>query len=105
MPRVVPSQVVQVIDQWFTLKTQKSQEFALRRGHAGQLMAIIELVEQIPQQLIMLDSQDYNALVIGLSIIRSAFPQWQLRDYDIRGVPGYDGVSPIRLIREAQQMP
>jgi hypothetical protein len=75
MPRVVPSQVVAVIEEWFPSDIQHKQEFFLNRDHAGQLMAIIDLAERIPQELITVEARDYNDLVIGINIIRSAFPQ------------------------------
>jgi hypothetical protein len=101
MPRVVPSQVVAVIEGWFPSDIQRRQEFSLNRENAGQLMAIIDLAEQIPQELITVEARDYNDLVIGINIIRSAFPQWQMRDLQIRGVPGYSGTNPITLIHQA----
>jgi hypothetical protein len=101
MPRVVPSQVVAVIERWFPSDIQRRQEFSLNRENAGQLMAIIDLIEKIPQELITIEGRDYNDLTIGLGILRNAFSQWQQRDYQIRGVPGYSGTSPITLIHQA----
>jgi hypothetical protein len=101
MPRVVPSQVVAVIEQWFPLEIQRGQNFSPNRDNTGQLMAIIDLMEQIPPELITLDSPKYNDLVIGLNIFRGAFPQWQMRDYPIKGVPGYSRTSPLTLIHQA----
>ena len=74
MPRVIPSQVVNVIERWFPLETQHNPNFSLNRQNTGQLMTIIDLVQQIPQELITVNDSDYMDLVIGINIIQGAFP-------------------------------
>jgi hypothetical protein len=101
MPRAVPSQVVAVIERWFPSDIQRRQEFSLNRENAGQLMTIIDLIGQIPQELITVEARDDNDLAIGINITCSAFAQWPLRDLQIKGVAGYSGASPISLIHQA----
>src|SRR5262245_42603984 len=101
MPRVVPSQVVALIERLFPSHVQRSQDLILSRGHAGQLMAIIELIDKIPQELITLKGPDYTNLVVGINTLRQALVQWQMRDEPIRGVPGYEGTGPIALIQQS----
>ena len=60
MPRIVPSQVVELIDQMFPgAKDQpdsKQKRFSIARDHAFSVAAIIDLVEQIPPELFVLPS-------------------------------------------------
>jgi hypothetical protein len=98
MPRVVPSQVVGLIERLFPPENQHKQGFSLVREDSGRFMAILELIEKIPQELITIDAPDYTDLIIGITTLRSAISQWQLHTQALRGVPGHGGTSPITLI-------
>jgi len=105
MPRVVPSQVVDVIDQLFpAAKNQKDTQqnrFSLSRSNQNELAAIIELVEQIPSELITLDQKDYTGLQLAITAIRNTIPTWQLRDYGLDRIHGYGNLNPVTIIRNA----
>ena len=55
MSRVVPSQVVTLIDKMFPVVTQEKEDWHLTPGHANHLAAIIDMVDQIPQECLILD--------------------------------------------------
>ena len=105
MPRVVPSQVVEVIDQVFpNLKDQKdiSQDrFSINRDHQNEVAAIVELIDQIPSELIKLDPKDYTALQLAISAIKNTLPTWKLRDFGLDRIHGYGYLNPVTLIRNA----
>jgi hypothetical protein len=105
MSRVVPSQVVEVIDQVFpNVKGQKDNQqnrFSIGRGHQNEVAAIVELVEQIPSELIKLDPKDYTAFQLAITAIKNTLPTWKLRDYGLDRIHGYGNLNPVTLIRNA----
>ena len=99
MPRVVPSQVVALIDQNFS--TAKSNtRFDVYSASAGVLSAIVRLVSEIPQELLVLGSEDYSKLICGVESINSAVAKWEQRGGDDPPA-AITGVSPIVAIRAA----
>jgi hypothetical protein len=105
LPRIVPSQVVELIDQMFpSAKDQpdlKEKRFSIARDHAFSVAAIIDLVEQIPSELLALRSHSYAALVASVAALRTALETWNLRDYGIDRIPGFGNRNPVTLIRNA----
>jgi hypothetical protein len=99
MPRVVPSQVVALIDQNFP--TAKSNvRFDVYSASAGILSAIVRLVSEIPPELLVLGNEDYSKLVCGVEGINSAVSKWNQRGGDDPPA-AVSGTSPIAAIRAA----
>jgi hypothetical protein len=98
MPRVVPSQVVGIIDQNFP-NARTAPDFAVYSRSAGVLKAIIRLTEEIPTELLVLNAEDYNDLVCGLESLWSAVTEWHQRGGD-EPPARIKGKSPIAIIRE-----
>jgi len=107
MPRVVPSQVVLLIDELFPIAAMsdvgQQNAFQLNRDNriAGKLMAIVNLVEEIPGELIVLDAHLYSTLTVAIAEIKYAMDQWQSRDYSLQGIREFDNLNPVTLIRRA----
>lgn len=105
MPRIVPSQVVDVIDQIFpTAKDQKDTKdsrFSVDKEHQNELAAIVELVEQIPSELLALDPNDYMALKLAVTAIKNTIPEWRLRNYGLDRIHGHGNLNPVTIIRNA----
>lgn len=107
MPRVVPSQVVELIDQLFpSVATEDKGHFSsmgLDIKIASRLRAIVELFEQIPSELIVLDWSEYSALVVGITMMRTAAARWQEHGgpTPLLPVSGMGDVSPMALVRRA----
>ncbi len=103
MPRVVPSQVVELIDQIFpAAKDQidsKHKCFSLDRTYQNELAAIVDLVEQIPPELIKLESKDYSALQLAVTAIRNTIPTWQVRNIGLERIHGHGYLNPVSIIR------
>jgi len=73
MSRIVPSQVVDIIDQIFpAAKYQKS--FSVTSVHQHELAAIVSLIDQIPSELLMLDPNDYIAFQVAATTIKNTIP-------------------------------
>jgi hypothetical protein len=105
MMRVVPSQVVGVIDQMFpraaTQEDRQNARFPLDRGHQNELAAILKLVDQIPLELINLDADNYNKFVLSVETIKHALSTWHLRNLRLERIPGYGHLNPISLLRRS----
>lgn len=102
MPRVVPSQVVTLIDQLFPWANNLGSGRKLDFHYSGQLASILELVDQIPPELIVLDPDNYTKFVLSVSVIRTAINTtwWRGSGYKLGGVPGLGGAHPVVLIRQ-----
>jgi hypothetical protein len=99
MPRVVPSQVVMVIEHLFP-EVPRGDHFSLHRGNTGPIMALLALVDQIPQELLPSDPGHYSAFVVVVNILRGALAEWQVRDPGFGRTPGYSDKNPIFFLHE-----
>ena len=92
MSRVVPSQVVDVIDQVFPLakdqKDHKAARFSIDKTYQNEMAAIVELVDQIPSELLRLDPDDYVAFILAVSAIKQIFHEWKVRNYALEHIHG-----------------
>jgi hypothetical protein len=103
MPRVVPSQIISLIDQVFP-PAKDNKSFYLDRNHAESCAAIINLIEQLPSELLVLQSQQYTELVSAISAIKIAIENWKLRTYRLSKVPGLGDLNPVSIIRNVLSM-
>jgi hypothetical protein len=98
MPRIVPSQVVDLIQKIFPADRIEN---TLGRGNAGQLAAIVNLVDGIPEELLTMDSNSYAGFVCGTAHIRQALKTWS-HDRSARDtldpIPGFPYVNAVSLI-------
>jgi hypothetical protein len=106
MARVVPSQVVELIDQMFPqAKDENQRAFSLELIHLPQLSAIIALTEQIPPELINLDEHHYMELEASRAAIKSAMQCWQgpggSNRFELDKLKGLSDLNPLTLIRRA----
>ncbi len=105
MPRVVPSQVVGVIDQLFPWAASQTEEknIALRAGDQTRLAPILDLTQQIPDELIVLDNRKYSEFVSSIAAIRTAIATWTARGetLSLDRLPGFRKLNPVTLIRQA----
>lgn len=106
MPRVVPSQVVQVIDRIFPwAKDQRDVKEArvkLDISHVNQAAAIIKLIDNILDELFVLEADDYAKFVIATSVTRNQIILWNTRGGGpIDRIPGLGQLNPITIIRKA----
>ena len=65
MTRVVPSQVVALIDRSFP-GCKENPKFPVYSGNAGVLSAIVSLADEIPEELLTISGDDYTDLVHGM---------------------------------------
>lgn len=107
MPRVLPSQVVAAIERMFPFAaTQVDEERArveLGLGNSTQLAALVALIEQVPAELIMLDTNRYAEFTTAVAAIRNALQMWPARGdvFSLRNIPGFGNLNPVTLIRRS----
>src|SRR5712664_4112783 len=71
MPRVVPSRVVR-----FIKKNDVTLAVSLNSAGAPELAAILELVGQIPDELLTMDNETYSSLVKAKAEIKDILETW-----------------------------
>jgi hypothetical protein len=89
MPRVVPSQVVAAIGQLFP-HVHAGGDFNLFQVNRPEVLALFDLIDRIPPELMPLDTHDFVQLVIGLNYLRGAITHWATHDLAFGRVLGGD---------------
>lgn len=100
MPRIVPSRVVDFIDRVFPQGTNSPR---LGKGNAGQLRALIDLFEGVPDELLVMDSESYASLVCSVAHIRQTLESWiadRQSRFSLDPIPGFSE-EPVTMIRTA----
>ena len=97
MTKVVPSQVVALIDRVYRSAPPDMKVYS---GDSAILAAIINLVDDIPVELLTISGEDYTGLVVGLESMGAAIDRWNHRGGD-DPPRNYDGKSPVYLVRAA----
>jgi len=110
MPRVVPSQVVDVIDSLFPASKNEveGRTKELTWDDAPRLSTIVELAGKIPENLLVLPSQQYAEYVASLTTIQWFIGRWQTTERvspaysrTLLTISGLPRLSPVTLIRRA----
>ena len=100
MSRVMPSQVVQTIDELFPHAARGGGDGQLQAGHSPALTGIIILVKALPLELISVSSNNYADFVLATSTIEYHLGVWAARG-NVGGmapVKGSDAISVIRRV-------
>src|SRR5439155_19316924 len=101
MPRVVPSQVVAAIDQLFPFAAnQPAGGVQLHEEHSAHVSALLELVEQIPSNLLTPPPQHSVPLTISLAVIRNALEMWRAHvpGASLNRIPGHGQLNPVTIV-------
>jgi len=98
MRQVMPSQLVNVIDQHFA-HAQKSQlSILLTASSSTKLQGIVDLLDLVPDQLLIPPAADYANLILARSTIRSQLAIWTSRG-EVGGMPFIEGYDPVTVLR------
>jgi hypothetical protein len=101
MARVMPSQIVQTIDALFA-HAVKNQRGVQLSGMLSQLRGILNLLRDVPDQLITLTSADYSELILAKSAIEEYLAHSTARGAGAVGhVDQVDGFDTITVLRRA----
>jgi hypothetical protein len=74
--RVVPSEIVRVIDRHFPWATGTEEAQRLNANHIGRVMAILGLVDRLPPHLLTLNENEYTDYVAQVEALRSRPQLW-----------------------------
>jgi hypothetical protein len=99
MGRVVPSQIVALIDQ--NSSETKSATTNVGHGSVGILMAIVRLIDEVPPELLTISGEDYSNLMCGAESIRNSVDFWHRLGRGEIGNAGIRGKNTLLVIREA----
>jgi hypothetical protein len=105
MPRIVPSQVVDFIDRVFewAAKEMPGVGTSLGEHHTGPLSGLLQLLDEMPGELLVLTSKEYATYVCSVAAIRNKVAQFQSGQHHISPLgllPGFV-YGPVTLIRKA----
>ena len=75
MTKVVPSQVISLIDRVYP-NANKTPDMKVYSADAAVLAAIIELAANIPDELLTISGDDYAKYVFGLKSMSAAIDRW-----------------------------
>jgi hypothetical protein len=98
MSHVMPSQVVETIDQLFPHAARGGGDGQLQAGHSPQLMGLLKLVKEVPAVLIIVPPAAYAQLVLALSTIQFHIDVWTARG-NVGGMGPVNGVDAVTAIR------
>lgn len=105
MTRVVPSQVVDLIDKLFpTAKAeQPGNPIRLNFDSLAAVTPLVRLLEQIPSELLVMNATQYAEYVSSVAALNSHIRVWETRGntQPLMLIPGLRRQSPIALIRQA----
>ncbi len=108
MSRVVPSQVVEIINSLFpfTSTQREGESISLDFSSAESLAGIAHLIDQIPPELIHLKDADYINFIINVEAIRSAVKSFEQRGNvnPLKFLPGFNRLNPVTIVRRALEM-
>jgi len=99
MPRVVPSQVVELIEHHFP-QARSQPDFLIYSNSSSILKALVRLTEEIPTELLTLNSDQYSDLICALESLSTAVARWHMRVGEDPPSKVKDK-SPVAVIREA----
>lgn len=110
MPKVAPSQIIEYIDSRFPAVKKQSDGATStlnigRNSHAA-VNTIIEMIEQLPQNLINLTGEDYIVFIEALNELKGAIAFWRSdhsanMQYEIYRMREGSNWNPITYIRNA----
>jgi hypothetical protein len=100
MTRIVPSQVIEIIDKIFTRNIQGGGLGTANLGldRIAQLQGIVSLIRQIPNELLAVDAAGFADLTIALSAIEVSYSRW-LNLSQAMAVPPVGGQDTVVTIR------
>lgn len=108
MQRIVPSQVVEVIDNLFPFAASQQDDqgsrVTLNHTDTIRLAGIVELTDQIPSELLILERERYADFIVSLTAIKTSIQTWQLRGGValLERIPGSNSnLNPVTILRKS----
>jgi hypothetical protein len=102
MPRVVPSQLRDFINS--IRNYQSGESVSMNQVGSATLSAVLELVEQIPDELLTMDKDVYGALIRAKAQIKDALATWianRTAGHSLHPFSFHYSLDPLAQIRDA----
>src|SRR5436305_595196 len=99
MARIVPSQAVELIDNFFP-RARTQETFLVPFADTARLAAVLFFIEQIPPELVNLAGEDFTRYAAAFATAKRVQQIWSIRSENIT-LEDIGGVSPIVLLRRA----
>ena len=77
MPRVVPTQIIEFIDEEFSFARTR-QPFNVDMQFKDQVTALLRLVDELPDELVRITKREYNRFVRSVETMKSTIALWGL---------------------------
>jgi hypothetical protein len=101
MPRIVPSQVRELIEQLYPNVRQPGMQIS--RFDTTKLASILRIADEIPDELLTLSGLEYSRFLSGLETIRYQLIGWQ-HDIEPPNLPQVQGQNAVSVIYEALKL-
>ena len=112
MSRIVPSQVVSVIDTIVAADrgmARTNSSISVDFSHSSALQGILDIARSVPEELLVLGAEDYTKLTCARAAIENAITISQGRTFQenssvpmyLTPIPGFGDLNPIFLLRDA----
>lgn len=109
MPYIVPSQVVSVIDKLFPRLNDQNNapgnEVTIDYTHLYSVCSVASLVDQIPQELLTIQADDYAEYTASVAAIKTSIETWtslgNIKTGNLSSIHGLSHLNPITIIRRA----
>lgn len=75
MPRVVPTQIIEFIDEEFSFARTR-QPFNVDMQFKDRVPALLRLVDELPDELVRITNREYNRFVRSVETMRSTIALW-----------------------------
>src|SRR5690348_7927062 len=99
MPRVVPSQVVELIDLLFP-NVRTATQIQVNVGATAHIAAILAFAKSVPSELLTLTGRDLSDYVVSLAMLERVQQLW-IAGGGHWNLSEHRGASPIVLLRRA----
>jgi len=73
----------------------------LNRPDQHPCAAVVDLIAQLPGELLVLPRERYTEYVASVAAIKDSLEIWKLRDYGLNKIPHFGDYNPISFIRRA----
>ena len=100
MPRVMPTEAVRTIRRLFPGIGRHNVLQTYSLGNANALRGVINLVKEVPSELIVLPEDVYANMILATSAIENQLDLWISRG-DVSVLRAVNGADPVLLIWEA----
>ena len=107
MPSILPSQAVGLIDRIFPWVPAQlggaKKHYSISKLKSGEVAAIINVIEKIPDELIVLNGDDLAAFLTAIAAIEDILRQWQSGNdnYTLEYLAGFGDLNPVALLRRS----